>query len=324
MHFAFALPSPAETGAGGGTDYINGLISALRELGHEIQLLAGDPPRFPPNAIPVIDGMLLPRLSPQLETLAAAGAVAVVHHIAAAAGRNGGERERVLAIERGMLPRLRRVIATSAPVASRLESEFGVTAVAILPGVRHLPRSTPDPDDPVVLSVGVLTRRKGHDLLLRAAARLADLPWRLVIAGDSGRDPAYAAELATLIDELGLSHRAALLADPTPEALEQAWASASVFALATRWEGYPSAVAVALRRGIPVLVTDACEAGPLVPTDAGAICPADDMATFGKCLRRLLFDHDLRAGMTAAAWHAGQDLPGWEKPAREFLTALEV
>src|SRR5205823_5828100 len=99
---------------------------------------------------------------------------------------------------------------------------------------------------------------------------------------DAGREPAHARELAALIEELGLAHRATLLADPRSEALRRAWEQADLFALATRWEGYASVVAEALRRGIPVVVSDGGEAGALVPPEAGAVCAKDDMATFGK------------------------------------------
>ncbi len=323
MHLAIALPEPAETGNGGGKYYIDGLTAALRDLGQQVDLLHGPDPIFPPDALPVIDGMLLPRLRSRLDEFVAAGGVAVVHHVSAAAGQDESSRDRVLAVERDMLPRLRRVVATSAPVAARLLSEFAIAAPIVPPGARDLPRTQPNPADPVVLAVGVLTRRKGHDLLLRAAARLLDLPWRLVIAGDAGREPAHPRELAALIEELGLTSRTTLLADPAPDALEAAWRSATVFALATRWEAYPTAVAEALRRGIPPLVTDGGDAGALVPPEAGLVCPADDMATFGKCLRRLLFDGALRTDMARAAWRAGQALPDWTQRAREFIAALE-
>jgi glycosyltransferase involved in cell wall biosynthesis len=323
MHLAFALPEPAKTGGGGGAHYINSLAPALRALGHQIDVITGDHPAFPPGAVPVIDGMLLPLLHPHLDAFIAADSLVLVHHVSAAAGRDEGDRERIRIIEREMLPRMRRAIATSQPVAARLQTEFGLAASTVPPGAHDLPRTLPDPDDPVILAVGVLTRRKGHDLLLRAAERLTDLPWRLVIAGDAGREPAHPAQLAALAEELGLANRTTLLADPSPDALERAWSTATVFALATRWEGYPSAVAEALRRGIPPVVTDGGDAGALVGAGTGAVCPVDDLATFGKCLRRLLFDRDLRADMAEAAWQAGQKLPSWNQRAQEFLAILE-
>ncbi|HYZ63248.1 MAG TPA: glycosyltransferase, partial [Acetobacteraceae bacterium] len=103
---------------------------------------------------------------------------------------------------------------------------------------------------------------------------------------------------------------------------QRLWKQASLFALATRWEGYPSAVMEALRRGIPVVVSDGGDAGAFVPPDAGAVCPKDDMATFGKCVRRVLFDRALHGDMAEAAWQAGQKLPGWAQRAQEFIAVL--
>jgi glycosyltransferase involved in cell wall biosynthesis len=324
MHLAFAIPDPAQTGNGGGADYIAGLVQALRELGHHTDVLIGTAPQFPSGALPVIDGMLLPQLRSRLAELVAADALALVHHVSAAAGRDDGARERVRAIESEMLPRLRRVVATSDPVAERLQTEFGISAHVTPPGARNLPRASPDDDEPVMLAVGVLTGRKGHDRVLRAAARLTDLPWRLIIAGESTRELTHAAELDALNDELGLRHRAELLADPSPEALQHAWHSASLFTLATRWEGYPSAVAEALRRGIPIVLTTEGDPGKLVPPEAGAVVPLDDTASFGKCLRRLLYDRELRRDMAEQAWQTGQRLPTWRARAESFAAYLET
>lgn len=320
MHIAFARPPLAETGGDNG--YIDGIAPALRELGHKVDVVEDASTEFAEGAVPVIEAMAMPRLATPMEELAGRDAVALVHHVAAGSGPDDPARPELKEVERAMLQRLRRVVATSGPVAARLQSEFGVAAQQVPPGVPDLPRNQPGTDAAVVLSVGVLTRRKGHDVLLRAMARLTDLPWTLAIAGGSGRDPAYAAELAALIEELGLSHRASLLADPEPDALRRAWESAGVFALATRWESYAKAVAEALRRGIPVVVTDGGEAGALVPAEAGAVCSVDDPATFGKCLRRLLFDHALRADMAEAAWQAGQQLPSWRQQAQAFAAIL--
>ena len=323
MHLAFALPTPAETGGGGGADYIDGLADGLRRIGIRVDILVGNDPDFPAGSVPIVDGMLLPRLHGRLDALVQADAVALIHHVAAAAGRDDASRAQVLSLEHAMLPRLRRIVTTSLPVADRLNAEFGVTAHPIPPGTRDAAPATPDPDAPIILSVGVLTRRKGHDRLLQTVSRLRDLPWHLVIAGDSQREPAYAAELLALAEELDLIDRVSILVDPTRDDLEREWRRGTIFALATRWEGYPAAVAEALQRGVPTLVTASANADGFLPPSAGVICPLEDMATFGKCLRRLLFDTHLRAEMAASALSAGQSLPRWTDRARDLRDFLE-
>lgn len=321
MQIAFALPDPADTGGGNGLAYATSLGAGLRHLGHDVQVIEGNDPIFPPGTVPVIDGLLLPGLLDRTEPLAAAGAIAVVHHALARAGRAPAERDAVAAALRVMLPRMRRVVATSQPVADRLQQEFGLATVDVVePGADDLPRSQPAPGPCRILAVGVLTPRKGHDALLHALAPLTDLDWSLTIAGAAGRDPVHAASLAALIPELGLAHRVRLLADPDDAALEPLWREAHLFALATRWEGYAGAVAEALRRGVPVVVTQG--GGALVPPDAGAVCAPDDAPTFSKCLRRVIFDHALRGDMADAAWHAGQALPGWAAQAVRFDQVL--
>ena len=179
----------------------------------------------------------------------------------------------------------------------------------VVPGAHDLPHNVAAGGTCRILSVGVLTPRKGHDVLLRALARLRDLDWSLTIAGSAGRDTAHTAYLTALIPELGLTDRVRILADPDDATLDALWREAHLFALATRWEGYPAGVAEALRRGVPVVVTEG--GGALVPMAAGAVCALEDEPTLSKCLRRVVFDAALRAEMAEAAWQAGRDLPGW-------------
>ena len=227
---------------------------------------------------------------------------------------------------RAMLPRLRRVVATSRPVAERLTGEFGLPAVDVVePGAPDLPRNAPGSGTCRILSVGVLTPRKGYDVLLRALARLPDLDWTLTIAGSAGRDPDHAAHLAALIPELGLSSWVRLVTEADGAALDALWREAHLFALASRWEGYPTSVMEALRRGIPVVVRVGDKpggVGALVPAGAGAVCALEDGPTLSKCLRRMVFDAGLRAEMAAGAWRAGQRLPGWAAQAALLEQAL--
>ena len=253
-------------------------------------------------------GMLLPRLRHRLDDAAGrrrrrAGPPRLRRAPAATTARARRVRaDRARRCCRGC----RRVVATSRPGRRAAGSRVRRRRAAVVTAGRAATcRAAPDPAAPgcILLSVGVLTPRKGHD---RAAARAgpADRPatGASSIAGDAGRDPAHAAELAALIERARpRAPRHAARRPRRRRARSARGRRADLFALATQWEGYPAGVAEALRRGIPVVVTNGGDAGDLVPPDAGvglrAGRPGDASA---KCLRRLLFDRDLRADMAEA------------------------
>ena len=313
MHIALIVP------ASGGpmlTSYADHLAPALRSHGHRVEV--GDTlDGVSVGATPVIDALLLPRFAARVGELRARGAAALVHHPGAHVVYDGGTP----GAERAVLSALDRVISTSTAVAARLAADYALPPERIHvvePGQDDLPRS-PATGPGAVLSTGVLAPRKGYFALIAALERLTDLDWTLTIAGDSRRDPVHAAELRARASE-----RITVLPDPSADALEALWQAADLFALATRWEGYASATAEALRRGLPVATTDGGGAGALVPPEAGAVCPVGDGDTLSKSLRRIIYDRGLRAGMADAAWATGQALPGWPAQAERFAAALAV
>ena len=308
----FVLP-PGPLSLEGGGAYVRGLANALTAAGHGARM-GGDPA---PGSIVVIDGAALAAWPPER----LAGAVGLVHHTTPLAGEI--ERAALREAERSRLPLLRRVIATSAAVRDRLVGEFGVEPgriAVVRPGVPDVPRGTGSGGAGcTVLAVGALVPRKGHDVLLRALARLFDLPWHLVIAGDAMRDPACAASLRAQAEAAGIAGRVRFAGVLEAAALETEWRQADLFALATQWEGYSAPVAEALRRGLPVAVTDGGAAAELVSPEMGVVAPIGDSDQLSKALRRMIFDTGLRAAMAEAAWRAGQDLPGWPAQARLFV-----
>ena len=125
-----------------------------------------------------------------------------------------------------------------------------------------------------------------------------------------------------LAESLGITQRVTFAGELTDIALEAEWRRTDLFALATYFEGYGMAVAEALKRGIPVAVTDGGAVGALVDLDSGVVCTRGDLDQFSKSLRRLIFSAELRAEMAEGAWRAGDALPSWDAQAALFASVI--
>ena len=310
--FSFLLPSGPLSLEGGGA-YVRSLSAALKAAGHAVEHAPSG------NGVRVIDGAMLAILPPEQVQ----GAVALIHHSTPLA--DPAERDALRAAERERLPLLRRLIATSDPVRDRLLGECGADparVTVVRPGVPDAPRSAGSGGPGcTVLSVGALVPRKGHAVLLRALARLFDLPWRLVVVGDATRDPACAEALRSQAEAAGIAGQVRFAGALDDTALEAKWRRADMFALITEWEGYSAPVAEALRRGLPVAVTNGGAAADLVAPDVGVVVQPGEDEQLSKAMRRLIFDKTLRADMAEAAWRVGQSLPGWPAQAAIFVEA---
>jgi len=124
-------------------------------------------------------------------------------------------------------------------------------------------------DEFVILFLGRLSEMKCPDVLLEAAASLLG-PGRarLVLAGP---DDGMAQLLRARAAQIGVLDRVHLPGLVVGDERENLWSAADVFVLPSRSEGLPLGPLEAAARGLPAIVTRACNLPEIAIEDAGAV-----------------------------------------------------
>lgn len=200
---------------------------------------------------------------------------------------------------RVLYPRADAVIVQTQKVRDWARSWLRSDRVHVIPGfVRKLPETDHVTRDPLVLGVGRLSHEKGFDLLVRAFARsgLIDAGFRLVILGEGPERGA----LQDMASELGLGRQFDL---PGVVSEPASWmARASVFALPSRYEGFPNALLEAMAMGCPVVASDCSGVRDMVQHGRnGLVVAPDDEAAFSSSLTALALNPRLAAQFSADA-----------------------
>lgn len=345
MTLHWLVPGPLDQRTGGYL-YDARMVAGLRAGGEGVQVheLDGEFPgpatdsarsldralqEVPDGAVVVADGLALGSFPEVAEAhVPRVSLVALVHHpLGDETGLTQERRRRLLALETRTLGVVRGVIVTSPTTAHRV-AQLGVPAAAVravVPGTAPAPPSRgPGEGAPVrLLSVGTVAPRKGHDVLVRALARLSHLPWRCHVAGSLTRDPGWADRVRHLADELSVADRVDFLGELDRDALEAQYGAASLFVLPSHYEGYGMALTEALARGLPVISTTGGAIPGTVPADTGVLVEPGDEGALASVLEELLNDGSRREALAAAARaHAGS-LPDWPAQVDAFSVALE-
>jgi len=343
--FGFVVPGRIDQITGGYL-YDRRVVEGLRAQGRDVTVheLSGRFPAadaeardaatalledLPDGAALCIDGLALPGFDPALKRHAGRlSVVALVHHpLALETGISPGEAAVFAMLEARLLPYCRGVLCPS-PASAAAVRDYGVPAerIAIVPpGLDRAARlAEPRADGPIrLLSVGTVTPRKGHVLLVEALTPLAALPWQLTIIGSLERDPDTARQLLDVIETNGLHNRITLAGEARPGSLGAAYEAADLFVLPSYHEGYGMVFAEAMAHGLPILATTGGAIPDTVPNSAGILVPPGDRAALTEALGRLIQDGGLRRQLGAGAVAAAARLPGWDETARAFGTALD-
>jgi len=280
------------------------------------------------DSLVIIDGLALGGL-PEIVTPHAARLrlLTLVHHpLADERGLDATRAERFERLERAALRAMRGVITTSRFTAQRV-ANMGVQSSRIKvvePGVDAQALAPADHACPQLLCVATLTPRKGHDVLVEALARVADLDWRCRFIGSDSRDPQHAAHIRALVRQHGLDKRIELRGECSDEALRAAYLDTDLFMLPSHYEGYGMVISEALAAGLPVLTTTGGALADTLPPGAGLTVPPGDTEALATSLRRLLNDPAERLRLRDGARKARLHLGSWAQAGERFARVLEA
>jgi glycosyltransferase involved in cell wall biosynthesis len=343
LPIAFAVPGALTTQTGG-SFYDRRLVESLRALGNAVEVVTL-PEGFPfpsadaedlslgllqrasSGAVLIVDGLAFGALPTAGLATLRAPLVALVHHpLALETGLDAETAERLWRLERDNLRLARHVLVPSPHTKRVLVSRYEVPEAAITvlePGIDRPPPASAAPlHPPLILSVGLLHPRKGHDVLIEALARVIEVDWQAVIVGTPW-DADHVAMLERRVADPALQGRVRLTGAVSAQERDRLYRQASLFALATRYEGYGIVFNEALVHGVPIL---SCRTGAVpdtVPETAGILVPPDDPGALAGALRQVLCDPALRAAMAGAALRAGAALPSWQDVAGRAAVVLE-
>ena len=173
-----------------------------------------------------------------------------------------------------------------------------------------------------IFAAGRYTPQKGYDFLIHAWAPVARKhpDWELKICGNGQSK----SRLLARIEEEGIGAQTEL-AGPTDDVPGE-MARASIYALSSRFEGFPLVLVEAMSKGMACVAFD-CPTGPADIIDDhrnGLLVPAKDVDGLSAALLEMIEDEELRRRCGDAALETSRDYtmaaigPRWE----EMLQAL--
>jgi L-malate glycosyltransferase len=169
-----------------------------------------------------------------------------------------------------------------------------------------VPKTTKEPGELMVATIGNIRRVKGHDVLIRAAASVVDkVPRARFSIGGEVLEADYFAELQALVRELDLVENIFFPGGVTD--LREYLAAVDVFVLPSRSEGFSNAIIEAMAASLPVVATDVGGNAEAVKDGvSGFVVPPDDPDALSDAILQLLTD----PAMAREMGEAGREIAG--------------
>lgn len=274
----------------------------------------------------VIDGSAFGAFTQEMVGNLDGRVIALVHHpLFLETGLAHARKLELRASEKLALQRADHIIVTSRTTKRILMGQFELPSQKMTvaePGTDPAGRATGTGSPLQILAVGALLPRKGYDVLIEALAKIADLDWRMTIAGALDRHKGAVDAVRDAISRHGLEERVNLAGKVVPATLERFYESADLFVSASFFEGYGMVIAEAMARGLPIVTASGGAAGETAGEAVALHFEAGNADQLAAALRRALTDKRLRDKLADAAWDAGRALPTWNETARRVAAVI--
>lgn len=265
--------------------------------------------RIPDGAVVLVDGLVASPASDVLVPQAGRVRLVVLLHVLS------GDDER----EGAVLAAAAAVVTTSAWTRRAVLERYGLPEHSVRvaePGVDAAELAPGTETAGALLSVGAVTRVKGHDVLVDALAALTDRRWHCLCVGSLDREQAFAARVHGRVADSGLHGRVRFAGPQVGAVLARSYGGADVLVLPSRAETYGMVVTEALARGLPVIAADVGGVPEALGHGAsgarpGLLVPPDDPAALREALQAWLEDAGLRRRLRLAARERRASLPSW-------------
>jgi O-antigen biosynthesis alpha-1,2-mannosyltransferase len=202
------------------------------------------------------------------------------------------------------------IIAVSTFTANQVEDLLGVerSRIRVIGHGADLPEPSTRRREPIVLSVGVLQKRKNTLRLIQAFERMP-APWRLALAGaPSGYG---SEEIGDYLERSPARERIDVLGYVSAQRLADLYQRASIVAFPSIGEGFGIPVLEAMAHGVPVLTSSAA-ALPEVAGDAALLVDALRTDEIAGGLIRLAEDAELWEALSRKGRARAAEFP-WQR-----------
>lgn len=186
---------------------------------------------------------------------------------------------------------------------------------------QYLQVSPKKPVIPTILSVGSISQRKGHLLLVKAFEIVhKTVPSAKLIIAGTLTEKAYYTQLQNEIGKLHLKQSVELLTNIPQEQLLQIYQEATIFALHSQEESQGIALVEAMATGLPIVST-LVGGIPFVVKNGktGLLSKYGDVDSFANNMIKLLTNENLRTQMSQSARLSAQSY-SWQ----EITQAIEI